>query len=148
SLVREYILENPDIITEAVQILQQREDDEQKAKQQATLKERHKELFEPSEGTILGNPKGDVTIVEFFDYNCGYCKSVFPSLMDILKEDGKVKLVLKELPILGPASITASRAALASRKQGKYSAFHQALLSRKGAVNDEGVYDTADQVGL
>ncbi|MCB2107430.1 MAG: DsbA family protein [Rhodobacteraceae bacterium] len=148
SIVREYLLVNPDVLTEMVDALQAKQEAEQAAAQKAVLAERHGELFEPAEETIIGNPKGDVTVVEFFDYNCGYCKSMFPSVMSLLNEDGNIRLVLKELPILGPSSETASKAALASRKQGKYSEFHQALLGHRGGLNDDAIFTVAASVGL
>jgi protein-disulfide isomerase len=89
-----------------------------------------------------------VTFVEFFDYNCGYCKSMFPSMMDTIKQDGKIRVIMKEFPILGPPSLTASRVALAARKQGKYSETHLALLGHKGALSDESVMQIAKDVGL
>src|SRR5207244_1545425 len=95
-----------------------------------------------------GNPKGDITLVEFFDYNCGYCKSMFPSVMETLKEDGKIRFVLKEFPILGPSSMTASKAALASVKQGKYADFHVALMSHKGSLSDDTIMKIAKDTGL
>jgi protein-disulfide isomerase len=148
SLVREYILENPEIISEAVTVLQEREEKAKAAKVVSAIKSNKAALVNPPEGTVLGNPKGDVTLVEFFDYNCGYCKQVFPTLMEALKEDGKVKLVVKEFPILGNPSVIASRAALASRKQNKYNEFHMALLSHRGSLTEEAIMKVAADVKL
>jgi protein-disulfide isomerase len=97
---------------------------------------------------VLGNPAGDVTIIEFFDYACPYCKAIEPRLQALLKADPKVRLVIKEFPILTPASLVATKAALASVRQGKYAAFHQALMLRKGSLNEAAIYDTAKAVGL
>jgi len=148
TLIRSYLLENPEVISEAVQALQAKEEKERADKQKKTLVSKNKELKESAEGTVIGNPKGDVTLVEFFDYNCGYCKSMFPAVMEMLKEDGKVRLVLKEFPILGPSSMTASKAALASVKQGKYSEFHVALMSHKGQLTDDTIMKIAKDTGL
>jgi protein-disulfide isomerase len=148
ALVREYILENPEIISEAVALLQEKEEKAKAAGVVAAITKNKAALFNPPEGTVLGNPKGDVTLVEFFDYNCGYCKQVFPTLMETVKEDGKVKLVVKEFPILGNPSVVASRAALASRKQNKYTEFHTAMLNHRGTLNEETIMKIAADVKL
>ncbi|WP_404380450.1 DsbA family protein [Caenispirillum salinarum] len=148
GLVREYILDNPEIIAEAI--------DRLRSKQQAAAEQAQKESiavhaeqlnFDP-ESPVLGNPDGDVTLVEFFDYQCGYCKAVFPAVMDAVEDDGDVRLVMKEFPILGPASVYAARAALAAREQDKYAEFHEALMTLKGQLTDEAVDAAARDVGL
>jgi protein-disulfide isomerase len=148
QMMHDYILEHPEVIMDAVNALQAKEDQAKEAKQTAAVRERKKDLLEQTDGTVIGNPKGDVTLVEFFDYNCGYCKAMFPTMMDAVKQDGKIRLVLKEFPILGPASVTATRAALAARKQGKYSELHLALLGHKGGLTDETVMQIAKDAGL
>jgi protein-disulfide isomerase len=97
---------------------------------------------------VLGNPAGDVTIVEFFDYACPYCKAVEPRLEALLKSDHKVKLVLKEFPILTPQSMIATRAALASVAQGKYRPFHQAMMNFRGQLLESDIFDMAKASGL
>jgi protein-disulfide isomerase len=97
---------------------------------------------------VIGNPNADVTIVEFSDYNCPYCKAMEPRLAALLKADRKVKLVMVEFPILTPASLTGTRAALAAMKQGKYAPFHQALMRFEGNVTDADIFDVAKSVGL
>jgi protein-disulfide isomerase len=97
---------------------------------------------------VIANPQGDVTIVEFFDYNCPYCKAAEPRLMRLVDGDKRVKLVMKEFPILTRASMIASRAALASVKQGKYRAYHLAMMRREGVLDEAGVFETARAVGL
>jgi protein-disulfide isomerase len=97
---------------------------------------------------VLANPQGDITIVEFFDYTCPYCKAAEPRLMRLVDGDKRVKLVMKEFPILTRASVIASRAALASVKQGKYRAFHLALMRREGVLDEAGIFETARAVGL
>jgi len=96
----------------------------------------------------LGNPNGDVTIVEFFDYACPYCKAVEPRLEAFLKADKKVRLVVEEFPILTPQSAIASRAALAADRQGKYAAFHQALMTYRGGLDEDAILGVAKDVGL
>jgi len=97
---------------------------------------------------VLANPQGIVTIIEFFDYTCPYCKAAEPRLMRLVDQDKRVKLVMKEFPILTKASVIASRAALASAKQGKYRAFHLALMRREGVLDEAGIFETARMVGL
>lgn len=148
QMVREYLIEHPEVLNEAIDAMQAKETKAKDTKRNTVVAARKQEIFNPGEATIIGNAKGDVTVVEFFDYNCGYCKSMFQAIMETLKDDPKVRLVLKELPILGPSSVTASRAALAARKQGKYREMHLALLSHKGALSDESIMGAAKGAGL
>lgn len=97
---------------------------------------------------IIANPQGFITIVEFFDYTCPYCKAAEPRLMRLVDSDKRIKLVMREFPILTKASMIASRAALASVKQGKYRAFHLALMRREGVLDEAGIFETARAVGL
>ena len=97
---------------------------------------------------MIGNPKGDVAMVEFFDYNCGYCKGMFPAMMETVKADGNIRLLMKEFPILGPSSVTATKAALAARKQNKYTELHLALMDHKGSLTDDAVMQVAKDTGL
>jgi len=146
--VREYLLENPEVISEALNMLEARQQANKLAKRAEVAKARRAELINPPEGTVLANPNGDVTIVEFFDYNCGYCKQVVPTLMNAVKADPKVKLVVKEYPILGQSSLLASQAALAARKQNKYPEFHMALMSFRGQLSQPAIMETANKAGL
>lgn len=98
--------------------------------------------------TVIANPQGIITIVEFSDYNCPYCKAAEPRLMRLVDGDKRIKLVIREFPILTRASLIASRATLASVKQGKYRAFHLALMRREGVLDEAGVFETARAVGL
>ncbi|WP_207478229.1 DsbA family protein [Arenibaculum pallidiluteum] len=148
QIVREYLIRNPEVIVEAMQALELREQKARLEAQRLGLVEHRKEIFEDPEAPVLGNPQGDVTLVEFFDYQCGYCKSVFPDLQRLIKADGKVKVVLKELPILGPASVTAAKASLAARLQGKYVPFHVALMELRGQLDDAKIFRAAEAVGL
>jgi len=148
GLVREYIIDNPEIIAEAITLLQLRQEEEKLEEQRAAIIAYEDETKNPPENTIIGDPDGDVTVVEFFDYNCGYCKSVLPVVINKLRTDGNIRLVLKEFPILGPTSVMASKAALASRKQGKYADFHQALMAHKGGFTNSTILSLAQNVGL
>ena len=97
---------------------------------------------------VLANPQGTIAIVAFFDYTCPYCKAAEPRLMRLVDKDKRVKLVMKEFPILTKASVIAARAGLAAAKQGKYRAFHLAMMRREGALDEAGIFETARAVGL
>ena len=121
---------------------QQQQDVEQR------IAAREQALDNAPSSPVLGNPAGDVVIVEFFDYTCPYCKAVEPRLEALLKSDRKVKLVLKEFPILTPQSLIATRAALASVRQGKYRQFHQAMMNFRGLLLESDIFDMAKASGL
>ncbi|WAP71422.1 DsbA family protein [Jiella pelagia] len=112
------------------------------------LKERHAEIFADPASPIAGNPEGDVTLVQFFDYNCSYCRAAAPIVRQAKDADAGLKLVYKEFPILGSGSRFAAQAALASRKQDKYEEFHSALMGHSGAINESSTLDIAERVGL
>jgi protein-disulfide isomerase len=105
-------------------------------------------LYHDPESQVLGNPKGDVTMVEFFDYACPICKAVEPKIEALLASDKNLKLVIKEFPILTPESLTASKVALAAAKQGKYGQFHQALMLYRGPLTEAAIFDVAAKTGL
>jgi protein-disulfide isomerase len=147
-IVRDYLLRNPELILEAVESLEQKRRDDAQASAKSAITERHDEIFKDPESPVAGNPQGDVTIVEFFDYRCPYCKQVEPSMAQLRKDDSKLRFVYKELPILGPESVVASRAALASRKQGKYLAFHEGLMRARGGLDEAAVLKIAAEAGL
>jgi protein-disulfide isomerase len=96
----------------------------------------------------MGNPDGDTVVVEFFDYQCPFCKAAEPRLKDLVKEDGNIKLVIKDFPILGPVSVVAAKAALASERQGKHTVFQNALMERKGQLTEDRIFRVAESVGL
>jgi protein-disulfide isomerase len=148
ALVRDTLLDNPEIIAEALEVYQERQAAEQAERSRAAIAEHHDTLIEADADDVLGNPDGDVTIVEFSDYQCGYCKRVFPELLSVIESDGNVRLVIRELPILGPESVMAARAAVASRAQGLYPEFHTALMAMKGGVSEVAVMQVAAEVGL
>jgi protein-disulfide isomerase len=105
-------------------------------------------LMSDPDTPVIGNPHATVAIVEFFDYQCSFCKASEPKLQAMVKDDPNLKLVIKEFPILSPESITASKAALAAVKQGKYTAYHQALMAYKGQLKEDTIFQIAGQVGL
>ena len=109
----------------------------QAEKVKGALKDHAKDIYKRSSAPVAGNPQGDITVVEFFDYNCGYCKRAFGDMAKLIEKDGKVKLVLKELPILSKGSEDASKVALAAKLQGKYWEAHRALLTVRGELNEQ-----------
>jgi len=144
--IRDYLVNNPQVLKEAALALHAQE--EAKQAEQRTAAMGNKGLLESPEGTVIGNPNGDVTVVEFFDYNCGYCKSLYPSLLETLKADGNIRVVMKEFPILSASSMAAARAAIASVKQNKYAEMHAALITQRGALSDEIIMRLAKDVGI
>ena len=148
SVVKEYILQNPEIIIQSLQAMKEREEKAAEEAAARALVENRDKLVNDRNSPVGGNPKGDVTVVEFFDYQCGYCKTVQPEVVDLLKADNNVRIVYKEFPILGPASVIAVRAALASREQGKYEAFHNSLMSHRGQMDEPTIMRLAKSVGL
>ena len=148
EIVRQYILENPEVITEALERLQERERLAQEKAQQHALKQSAAALYQHPMTPEHGNPKGDAVVVEFFDYQCGYCKRVLPSFMEVIESDKNLRVIWKELPILGPVSRFAARAAMASDKQGKYLEYHIALMTLRGRLTEKRVMETAKSVGL
>lgn len=148
ELVRQYILDHPEVLIESIRQMEQRKKGLEKAKITKAIKSRRKEIFEDADTPFAGPADGDVVIVEFFDYHCGVCKRVLPIVVKMLKTDPKVKLVLKEWPILGPASVVAARAALASRKQGKYVEFHTAMMKANGRLTKNRIMAIATGVGM
>ena len=148
ELALEAILENPEIIEQAIGLLQQKQLARQQADVASILAERRNELEEDPNAPVLGNPAGDVTLVEFFDYNCPYCKRAMQEVKTLLQADPNIRLVYREWPILSPGSVFAARAALAARKQGKYEEFHWALMGFKGKVEEGSTIKIAKEVGL
>jgi len=146
--VREYLLKNPEVIMEALQILQQRQRAAEAENFKRAIAERSDEILNDPAAPVGGNPAGDVTLVEFFDYNCPYCRRVAPTVTELEEADPDLRIVYKEYPILGPGSQFAARAALAARKQGKYIPFHNALMQATGQVTEATVMKVAREVGL
>lgn len=148
GIVHDYLLQHPQVLIEALRKAQQRLDSEAKERAASTIAERRKEIFDDPATPVGGNKEGDVSLVEFFDYQCPYCKRVQPALDQLAQKDKGLRLVYKEFPILGPASVVAARAALAAQLQGKYDAFHTAMMARTGHITDAAVYEVAQSVGI
>lgn len=148
ELIQKYIQEHPDEILESVRAYSERQEVAAREAAEANLTElREQILFDPR-APVAGNPEGDVTVVEFFDYRCGYCKSALDTVMAMIDEDPDLRVVFKEFPILSPQSRRAAQAALASKQQGKYLEFHYALMSSRGSFDDQQILDIAAEVGL
>jgi protein-disulfide isomerase len=146
--VRDYLLKNPEVIMEALQVLQERRSTAQAEALKRTVAERSAEILDDPVAPVGGNPSGDVTLVEFFDYNCPYCRRVAPTVTAVIENDPDLRIVYKELPILGPDSEFAARAALAARNQGKYGPFHKALMHANQPITENSTLEIARQVGL
>ncbi len=140
NIIKEFLIKNPDFIKSTLE--NYKKSLENKKKQNAI------KLLNDIQNPGFFRKQADVTIYEFFDYNCGYCKSVVKTIMDVLSEDKKINFVFVELPILSEQSYVAAKAALASKKQDQYSKFHLSLMKIKGRVNEEKVFSTAKKIGL
>ena len=147
KIVREYLLREPEVIYEAIQELQRRQAEAAAAQQRAAIAANQGKLLDDPTSPVGGNPDGDVTLVEFFDYRCAYCRRVVSSMRALLEEDRGLRVVFKELPVLGPDSVRAARAALASRRQAGYVPFHFALMTTDD-LSLQGIRAAAEQVGL
>lgn len=132
EIVRDYLTENPEILVEMTTELDKRQQAEEASMQEKAISDNSDALFRSSKAFAAGNPDGDVTVVEFFDYNCGFCRRAMPVVVKLLDNDDKVKLVFKELPIFGDDSEDAAKGALAAKIQGKYFEMHQKLFSEPG----------------
>jgi protein-disulfide isomerase len=148
AIIRDYLTKNPDVLIDALQAAEDKIKSESRDKAAAALVSKKKEIFDDPDAPVGGNPQGNASLVEFFDYRCPYCKQVEPSLEALLGEDRQLRLVYKEFPVLGPDSVTAARAALAARNQGKYEAMHRALMALKGQIDDATIFKIAGSVGL
>ena len=147
-LALEAILERPEILMQAIQLLEQREAAAQRSAAAEVLEQERDLLENDPNAPVLGNPDGDAAVVEFFDYNCPYCKRVAPDVKALVNGDENLKVVYREWPILGEGSVFAARAALASREQGLYEPFHWALMELAGRANEATVMAAAENVGL
>jgi protein-disulfide isomerase len=126
--VHDYLLKNPQVVVEALQGFEERTRAAEEGEGQKALKAHADEVFRDPATPVGGNPEGDVTMVEFFDYNCPYCRKVESVVLETEKADPKLRIVFKEFPILGASSVFAAKAALAANRQGRYVAFHKALM--------------------
>jgi len=144
QLALEAILENPEIVMQAVGIIQQREKDRAASSANTVRLQLEQDPNSPN----LGNLSGDVTVVEFFDYNCPYCRKAGKTIQALLASDENVRVIYREWPILGEASVYAARAALAARTQGKYEELHWALMNGEGRATEASILKIARDLGL
>jgi protein-disulfide isomerase len=152
KIIKEYLLKHPEVLQEAMTELEKRQAAAEVEKARSAIKNHSEALFNSPRQVTLGNPQGDVTFVEFFDYNCGYCKRALSDMMELMSKDPKLKVVLKEFPVLGPSSTEAARIAVAVRMQDKtgkkYLEFHQKLLTGRGQIDQARALAVAKEIGL
>jgi protein-disulfide isomerase len=148
GLIRDFLVNHPDVLVDAIQAADDKLKRDAKNKASKALAEHHAEVFNDPQSPIAGNPQGDITLVEFFDYRCPYCKQVQPGIEKLLREDHQLRVVYKEFPVLGPESDLAARVALAARSQDKYDAFHNAMMVATGHIDEAVIYKVAASVGL
>ena len=147
SVVRDYILAHPEILPEAMQKLQDRETADRGNRAAMAAVQNRKAIETPFGSAWAGNPAADVTLVEYFDYNCGYCRASLPAVAALLKSDRKVRIVYREFPILAQSSVDAAKMSLAAANQGKFQAFHDALYAG-GPVSDVSIQAAATKAGV
>ncbi len=148
KIIHEYIVSNPQVLIEAFDELEKRDVAEKAQQFEKNLVSAKDDLWNDGFSYVAGNPDADVTIVEFFDYNCGYCRRSLSTVLSLIEEDKNVRVIFKEWPIQGPDSVVAARASLAATKQGKFMELHQALMSSSEAITEAIVMKTAAQVGI
>ncbi|MBX9945026.1 MAG: DsbA family protein [Reyranella sp.] len=146
--VRDYLVTNPEVLVEAMQELERRQENQRDAVAQSAIRQHRAELLGDPETPVGGNANGDVVIVDFNDYQCPYCKRAHLAVKSVVAADGKIKVVYKDLPILGEPSRIASLAALAAAKQGKHAALHDALMEFNGKLDRARILEIAASVGL
>ncbi len=148
AIVREYLLSNPELFWEIQAVLEKRAEEMQAERMKTAIKSNAEDLYHRTDAPMAGDPKGDVTVVEFFDYNCGFCKRGFSQLSKLIDDDKRVRVIFKELPILSKGSEEASRIALAAKQQGKYWEVHRALLNHRGSIDGTSALRIAGKLGL
>jgi len=150
AFIKQYLIENPEIMLEVQDALERKQYEQRNAKAAGAVSENEKNIFSSQYDMSLGNPKGDVTIVEFFDYNCGYCKRAMSDMDNILKTDKNVRIVLKEFPILGPDSLAAHKVSNAVKLVApeKYPEFQRTLLGGQGRASEESAMELATSLGI
>ena len=149
AIIKDYLIKNPEVLLEAQAALSAKQEASQQQAQGQVISQNHDKLFNSSLDAVFGNPKGDVTVVEFFDYNCGYCKRALPDMDALLKSDPKLRFVMKEFPILGPDSTKAHIVAKAFKAlmPEKYLEFHRDLLGRDGRATEDAAMQIAVKLG-
>jgi protein-disulfide isomerase len=152
KIIKDYLLTHPEVMQDVMAELEKRQQSTDAEKHRAAVVENKATLFSSPHQVVLGNPQGNVTMVEFFDYNCGFCKRAMTDMLDLIKTDNNLKFVLKEFPVLGEGSVEAARVAVAARMQDangkKYIEFHQKLLGSRGAADKMRALAVAKEVGF
>lgn len=148
AVIHDYLLSHPEVLVQALNEAEKKLRLAAQERARQALATHRRQVFDDPATPVGGNPKGNATIVEFFDYNCPYCKAIEPALERLLARDHNLRFVYKEFPVLGPESVVAARAALAASRQGKYQAFHDAMMGVKGPFDDDRIYQIAGSVGL
>ncbi|MER2266497.1 DsbA family protein [Methylobacterium oxalidis] len=151
AIIKDYLVKNPEVLQEAIAEGEKRQMETQRLAQAAALKESREALLNGPHDVVAGNPNGDVTLVEFFDYNCGYCRKALADVQALIKGDPKLRVVIKDFPVLGAESLEASQMAVAAKQQikgEKLFEFHQKLLESKGRVNGAKAIQVAKEMGL
>jgi protein-disulfide isomerase len=148
QVIEQYLRSHPEVIEQALQSLQVKRQEEERVRVKQVIAIHQDELLHDPSSPVSGNPDGDVTVVEFFDYRCGYCRQVASAVTQLQKDDPGVRVVYKDFPILGEVSVFGAQAALAAREQGKHQAFHEAMLASEQELTREEVLAIAERVGL
>ena len=148
AIIHDYLMTNPRVIMDAVEQYRQNQEEMDAQAFSVKIKEQHDAIYKDPSSPVVGDKDGDVTLVEFFDYNCGYCKQAFKDVQKLVDEDKNLRIVFKEIPILSETSHTAARYALAADKQGKYWEYHQALMAGSGQLNEARLESVANDIGL
>lgn len=149
--VRSYLMENPEVLMEAIQVLEQRQADAQAANDETLVQVNAEELFRDGHSWVGGNPDGDITLVEFMDYRCGYCRKAFEEVEALVSSDGNIRFVVKEFPILGEQSVLSSRFAVATLQVAggdAYKRVHDELVNFRGNVTEDSLRTLGDSLGL
>ena len=145
--VEDYLMQNPDVLARALENLQNYYATEEAKRQRQSLLDNADDLYNSSSDFTLGPKNASVTIVEFFDYNCGYCKRVFQPLQELIARDDDIRLVVKEFPILSQTSVLAAQAGIAAQAQGVFPDFHAAMMTARGAITMDSIIDAAQSAG-
>ncbi|GAB4238978.1 MAG: hypothetical protein Kow0032_25820 [Methyloligellaceae bacterium] len=148
ALIRDYLLKNPEVLIEVSNALEQRQNERRQQARLSAISQNADTIYRASNPLIAGNPEGNVTIVEFSDYNCPYCRRAFNHLAQLLEEDTNVKVIFKEFPIFGEGSEGAARVAIAASRQGRYFDVHSALLRSSGRLDEKAALRIAEELGL
>jgi protein-disulfide isomerase len=146
--IEQYIRSHPEVIEQALQSLESKRQRSEKLRIRQAIAAHQEELLRDPASPVSGNVNGDVTVIEFFDYRCGYCKRVASAVTQLQKDEPGVRVVYKDFPILGEVSVFGARAALAAREQGKHQAFHEAMLASESELTQEEVLAIAQRIGL